>query len=107
MKKSKFIRLFLITFKVKRLKQIDKIALIVIKNGKILSTRLPLVLVCDEYLLRLLLKLWRLQGVLSRLIESEKSEPVVFNFTFEKSGEEYSTMIDIPATCGSGTYSPS
>lgn len=38
-----------------------------------------------------------ISGKWSGIIESGKSEPVVFNFTFENSGEEYSTIIDIPA----------
>ena len=38
-----------------------------------------------------------ISGKWSGIIESGKSEPVVFNFTFEKIGEEYSTVIDIPA----------
>lgn len=38
-----------------------------------------------------------LSGKWSGIIESGKSEPVVFNFTIEKSGEKYSTTIDIPA----------
>lgn len=38
-----------------------------------------------------------LSGKWSGIIESGKSEPVVFNFTIEKSGENYSTTIDIPA----------
>lgn len=37
-----------------------------------------------------------LSGNWSGIIESGKSEAAVFNFTFEKSGEEYSTIIDIP-----------
>ena len=38
-----------------------------------------------------------LSGKWSGIIESGRSEPVVFNFTIEKSGENYSTTIDIPA----------
>ena len=36
-------------------------------------------------------------GKWSGTIESGKSEPVVFNFTFEKNGENYITTINIPA----------
>lgn len=36
-------------------------------------------------------------GKWSGIIESGKKENVVFNFTFEKSGENYATTIDIPA----------
>jgi len=38
-----------------------------------------------------------ISGKWSGIIESGKSEPVMFNFTFEKKGEVYSTIIDIPA----------
>lgn len=38
-----------------------------------------------------------LSGKWSGIIESGKSEPVVFNFYFEKNGEKYATIIDIPA----------
>jgi len=38
-----------------------------------------------------------ISGKWSGIIESGKSEPVVFNFTFEKSGYNYTTIIDIPA----------
>ncbi len=36
-------------------------------------------------------------GKWSGIVESGKKEPVVFNFTFEKIGENYTTIIDIPA----------
>lgn len=38
-----------------------------------------------------------ISGKWSGTIESGKSEPVVFNFTFEKNGGNYTTTIDIPA----------
>jgi pimeloyl-ACP methyl ester carboxylesterase len=38
-----------------------------------------------------------ISGKWSGIIESGKSDPVIFNFTFERSGEEYLTIIDIPA----------
>ncbi|MFM9987167.1 alpha/beta hydrolase family protein [Flavobacterium sp.] len=38
-----------------------------------------------------------ISGKWSGIIESGKNEPVVFNFTFEKNGEGYLTIIDIPA----------
>ncbi len=38
-----------------------------------------------------------ISGKWSGIIESGKSEPVVFNFTFEKTGDVYRTIIDIPA----------
>lgn len=38
-----------------------------------------------------------ISGKWSGIIERGKKEPVVFNFTFEKTGETYATTIDIPA----------
>ncbi|MFV8325225.1 alpha/beta hydrolase family protein [Flavobacterium sp. ZS1P14] len=38
-----------------------------------------------------------ISGKWSGIIDSRKSIPVVFNFTFEKTGENYTTIIDIPA----------
>lgn len=38
-----------------------------------------------------------ISGKWSGIIESGKKEPVTFNFTFEKNGENYTTTIDIPA----------
>ena len=38
-----------------------------------------------------------ISGNWSGIIESGKKEPVVFNFTFEKNGENYTTTISIPA----------
>jgi pimeloyl-ACP methyl ester carboxylesterase len=49
------------------------------------------------FLFSILLYAQDISGKWSGIIESGKSEPVVFNFTFEKSGDGYLTLIDIPA----------